>query len=1136
MRVLFFLFISIQFPCFAQSSVNSSVLKKGNFYKFSVSQKGIYKLDYHFLKAAGIPVDELNPETIKIYGNPGGMLPQLNSETRIEDLQEIAILFQGKQTKKFGPQDYLLIPANGPDRQVYDIEKGVFRVENNLYSRKNFFFLTYGGNKGKRVLKQEKMEAEELPVIAYYNDYLYHEINEINLLSSGREWFGEKFSEEAGKEKIFVWKIPGINRDKPLKIGTEVLSRASISTDFRLSANGTDIGTITLQEVPKTTYGNKAVLKSAEFEIKPTEIFDVENLHLKFEFLAGNDDAESHLNYFWINCERKISVEEPHVFFRSLESLNFPKVTYQIENVGSKARIWDITNPQEIKEIPFDIKLGKGEFADFSDTIKEYAVFYDSDLTSPKFEGRVDNQNLHGLSTPDFLIITVDSLKASALKLAGHRKSHDQLETEVVVVDQIYNEFSSGRKDVTAIRDFIRMLYKRGENHTLKYVLLFGKTTFDPLGIRDSVHNQIPIYQSYNSIHAIHSFSSDDYFTFMEEEEGNWEETTSYGNKIHDMDLGIGRIPVSTKVEAANIVEKIIHYDQAVCLGGWRNKLAFVADDSDENKHQLRSDYLATEIEQVYPDFIPDRVFVDAFPQEATRTGKISPLGQEKVDYHIGNGVLIMDYIGHGAETGWTNEKILTLGQISGWNNLNNLPLMVTATCEFGRFDDWKRKSAAEEALLKKDGGAIGLLTTTRPVISNTNFDLSQAFYQVVFEKKDGEFPRLGDIFMDTKNNSISGNVNRNFALLADPSITLAIPSNKVNIHKIDHIEINHTDTLVPGKRLLVEGKIADLENKSQKRFEGRLMITIYGEKTEVTTLGDDGPKTKMTYENRQNIIYNGSSTISKGEFSFELILPQTHKKTHSKIFMSLYALDSLHNSDAMGTYQNFILGPKSNAQPGNIKDTIPPEISLYLDNELFQSGGDTGPTPILLANFNDESGINTNAGIKVLIDDNESEALDLSRYYQSEVNDFTTGALAYQLQPMDLGLHSLTLVASDNFNNETNVEIFFNVVDGIISILENLIVHPNPSHDSVNFSFPVSELQEDFRVSVKIMDAEGILVKEIMGNYSRESADIQSIRWDGLDNYGNRFASGTYFYEIYIDYQESGRNDISKGKFILLN
>ncbi len=1089
------------------------------------------------MKSSGVPIDDINPESIKIYGNPGGMLPQLNSIPRIHDLQEISIFIKGDNSKKFSSQDYILIHINGPDKMVYDEQKGIIRLENNLYSRKNFIFLTYGGSNGKRVLNSEKIEEGNFPTIQYFNDFLYHEINEINLLNSGREWFGEKFSEEGGKEKIFLWKVPGINKNRPIIVGTEILSRASIDTKLKISANGTSLGEIDLPTVPKTTYGNKATLKNDDFEIIPSEIFDAENLNIKFEFQYINDDAEAHLNYFWANCERQLKITDKPIFFRSLESINFPEVTYQIENIGQSARIWNISNPKEIKAIPFSIKLGKGYFSAISDTLKEYIVFYDNQLVQPQFEGKVINQNLHGLTTPEFLIITVDSLMNQAIRLAEHRKKNDNLEAQVVDISQIYNEFSSGRKDVTAIRDFIRMLYKKGKSgDVLKYVLLFGETTYDNIGIIDSTQNLIPIYQSKNSIHAIHSFSSDDYFTFMDDQEGNWEENTSYNNFIHKMDLGIGRIPVNNKQEAQNIVDKIIHYDTAPSLGNWRHKLAFVADDGDQNQHQLRSDYLATEVEQFYPDFIPDRVFVDAFPQEATRTGKVSPLGKEKIDFHINNGVLIMDYIGHGAETGWTNEKILTLGQISGWENINNLPLLVTATCEFGRFDDWRRKSAAEEALLKKDGGAIGLLTTTRPVISNTNFDLSRAFYKVVFEEKNTGTSRLGDIFRDTKNNSISGNLNRNFALLADPCLKLAIPENRVVINKIDNIETTLNDTIPPGKLIKVEGQINGINHKRLKHFEGQLMVSIYGEKTKITTLGDDGPNTKMSFENRQNIIYNGSSSVSKGEFSFELILPQDFKNPFSNLFISLYASDSIHNSDGMGNYQNFVLGHKSNSQPGVLKDTIPPEINLFLDNDLFQSGGDTGPTPTLIANFKDESGINTNTGIKVLIDDNENKAFDLSRFYESEVNDFTKGTLSYQLPQMDLGLHSLSLVASDNFNNETIVEIFFNVMDGIISILENLIVHPNPSHDSVNFTFPVSELQEDFKVMVKIMDAEGILVKEIMGNYSMDTETIQSVQWDGFDNYGNRFASGTYFYEIYIDYLQSGRNDISKGKFILLN
>ena len=127
----------------------------------------------------------------------------------------------------------------------------------------------------------------------------------------------------------------------------------------------------------------------------------------------------------------------------------------------------------------------------------------------------------------------------------------------------------------------------------------------------------------------------------------------------------------------------------------------------------------------------------------------------------------------------------MELNQIQSWDNISNLPLFMTATCKFSYFDNPEQTSAGEYLLLNPNGGAIALLSTTRLVYSAPNYNLNTKFIKTVFEKENGEFPRLGDIFKKTKVLSGTSANNRNFTLLGDPALRLAYPKYDVETTSI---------------------------------------------------------------------------------------------------------------------------------------------------------------------------------------------------------------------------------------------------------------------------------------------------------------------------------------------------------------
>src|SRR6202008_673929 len=123
----------------------------------------------------------------------------------------------------------------------------------------------------------------------------------------------------------------------------------------------------------------------------------------------------------------------------------------------------------------------------------------------------VSNQNLRGLGSVTMIVVTNPEFRSEAERLASHRQSHNGWSSVVVTPEEIYNEFSSGRQDVSAIRDFVKLVYDKNPN-TLKAVLIVGKGSYDYKDRMPNNTNFVPTYESRNSLAPLETYSSDDYF------------------------------------------------------------------------------------------------------------------------------------------------------------------------------------------------------------------------------------------------------------------------------------------------------------------------------------------------------------------------------------------------------------------------------------------------------------------------------------------------------------------------------------------------------------------------------------------------------------------------------------------------
>ena len=1111
------------------SGTGNSVLATGDWYKIPVFRTGIHKIDYQYLRNAGVNMTGFNPKNLKLYGNGGGLLPQSNSKDRLDDLLENAIFISGEEDGVFNSGDYILF--YGQDADHYKLlEDGTLEYEKNYCSDTSYYFLTISQSPGLRMAALEDLGSNH-PKITGYDDYLVYEKEEHNIINSGRMWFGERFDFTTTYDLSFDFTglVPGTE----FSVRSSVMGQTYAEASLNLFVNTKPLGQQPIYSIAEGTYLVKGSLQTETFTLNSTEIPAADKLTIRLTFnKAGSGASRAFLDNLTLRGKRALKTYGNQTRFRSLECTQHAIATYVVEGASSVFQVWDVTDPLKPAKQKVAHSGSSVSFGALSSGLREYIAFNDAGFFVPEKALKIQTQNLHAIGSVDLLIISHPTFMSEARRLADLRTSHDGLSVAVVTTDEVYNEFSSGKQDVSAIRDFIKYVYDQGTNgHKLQNVLLFGKGSFDYKDRIERNTNFVPVYSSRNSLHPINSYSSDDYYGFMDENEGEWPESS---NGDYMMDVGIGRLPVKTQEEAKIVVDKLINYATGKeTLGQWRNELFFIADDGDGNLHQRDAERLATLVDTTHRQFNVNKIYVDAFPQIMTSIGESAPEVNAQIDRSIHKGGLIFNFTGHGSSTRWTSETILNISSASEFKNKNRLPLFVTATCEFGRHDNPRAISGAEYLLLNPVGGAVGLLTTSRPVYSSTNFILNRAFYNNVFEKVDGQYQSIGEVFRKTKNQSLNGSVNRNFSLLADPSMTLASAKDEIRIIA-DENAYQPGDTLKALEKVKLRGEILKTGETVNSAFNGQLMATVFDKPTKIETLGYEDPK--MTFEVRDNILFKGEVSVKNGEFEIEFVVPKNIIYEFDKGKISTYAFDESTNLDAAGANIDFVVGGESD---NFVPDNEPPQIFLFINDSSFVEGGITGPDILLVAKLTDESGISTSfspegKNLTAILDD--SLEVNVNNYYAATTDTYKTGWVTYPFKELSMGTHKIRLQAWDVHNNFNEAEITFVVVEGKEIRIEKLMNYPNPFRDYTTFTFEHNRAGDDLDVMIEVYSITGNLINKINYQVENSPARVADIVWDSQQQNGGTLPGGVYIFRLGVRSLSDGSKNLANHKFVIIN
>ena len=1117
-------------------SIENSILKTDTWFKFKIPSEGIYNLTYEELVDYGVITSPIPSSSIGIFSNSAEMLPFIIGEERMNDLLEFPTKLK-IEGETFGPGNAISFYCGANGKTKYNESEGIWKNEVNLYSDTNFVFLRLNGSSRKNLSFSGELTPEN--EIWDYTRIIHHEKEWLSFIKSGKLWVGEPF--ENG-ELSFKYSY---NKPKELPISLRLrysVCARSVTADnniFSVSINSDTVSQAIINPVSGPFYSDYV-----KFGTKTADLFFVTNedsYDLKFEYHIPENQL-AWLDQFSINSNERIVALDSQFVFKILEENNLNN-EINVLCEAAALELWDITDIGNSFEIPITKNDSGFTFTSFLDTVRNYILIQNDAYLKPIFSGSINNQNLHAASPSNYVIITTKDFENQAKEIVSLHEKEDQLSGNVYFVDEIYNEFSSGRPEVSAIRDFLKTLYDKGKDteDSLRFVLLFGDGSYDPKNRISTNNNLIPTFQSDESNNQTNSYVSDDFFGLMDSLEGEY--------KNEDLlDLGIGRLPINNVNQANSCVEKIKNYYDIypetsglneykqkllTSKGSWKNNIVFVADDGDGNIHMQQGRALSKRVDTIIPNLNQKKVFLDSYEQINTSIGVRSPGANSKMNQLLAEGALIVNFNGHGGELGWMDERVYMIEDIKEMENKNKLPLFVTATCEFSRFDSPGHFSAGELLSTKEDAGAIALFTTVRLVFAGPNFRLNEAFYQVLQASIKNNELALGDLFKKTK--LVTNNKNdRNFTLLGDPALRLSIPYYNTLMDSLT-LYSEASDTINSLSSPVIHGSIVNPDNSIAENYDGWVEIILFDKSRDLTTLGSDDSPSTMEYKAQEDLLFKGKATVKKGKFSAQIYVPKDARKDFDCARLSFYAVDSALG-DAAGNDETFILG---GIDENAAIDNRGPEIEVFLDDTTFMFGDNVTPTPIFIAHLTDSSGINIipndiGRDIDLIIDERSDMNFKLNNYYVPSEQTFKKGEVIFPIDELTEGRHSLEFKVFDNQNNASKAYTEFIVENNPELALKHVLNYPNPFTTNTGFYFEHNQTSDELDVLIEIFTISGKIVKTLNGTFNTTNQRVGPITWNGLDEYGDRIGRGVYVYKVSVR-SSNGDTEEAISKLVLL-
>lgn len=1100
----------------AEKITVNSVLANGRWFRFEAPVEGIYKITYAMLASYGINASTVDPRTIKIYNNGGKMLPETVMLEVPTDLVENAITVVGEEDGVFNQNDYILFYGRGTSFWEYDTTLNKIVRRHNVYSKENYYWITSGGSQGKRIQNLPSLTGAADVVQTTTNGYSFLEEDKVNFVQSGRFYFGDEFNQTT-KSRTYMNSL------------TDRVDGTPVNYKFRFINNHTDFQLLTIEESGTSIFSsqlngtrNIADPYSSYNTGVPTEtnilysgnLVDNRSV-LKFTFNANTLLSRGHLDFFEIQYQRHLSGNTGNLIFFPIDTS--AAIHYKLSGfVNSNFSVFDISDYANVKSISDPIVWSGGDFefiaTNNSFLPAKYIGVHSNNFLTPGNPAEISNSNLHGINPgARFVIITHKNFLAEANRFKDYREneSPNRFSTIVVDIEEVYNEFSGGSKDVSAVRNFLKYAYQNWAISP-EYVLLFGDGDYDYRNIEGANKNFVLTYQnsfenpfSYRNLHHLSTYTTDDYFALIN------------GNDPK-VDLAIGRLNIQSSAEANDIINKIITYETSNDRGNWRNLISLVADDRytssglEQDLHTAPSENIASGIIPKY--FNLKKIYSSAYPDQITSAGRRKPEVNKAIIDAINEGTVLLNYFGHGSPSLWAHEVIfdknVTISQLTN----DKFFFLTAATCDFGYYDIPDFQSATEQLVLKRNSGSIGAISSSRLVFAGDNTQLMYILFNRVFNLSRDTLNYLipiGRANFLTKEERFSVN-DRKYHLFGDPTLRLQIPRYEGKIDLINGSEPTIDVQIKALSRGNIEGEIIKPDSTLWSDFNGEGILTIFDSQRGVRI-----PTITYDINIPGGVIFRGRISINNGRFSSDFIVPKDISYENKKGKVLIY----FYNDDVDGIiYTDKVIIGGTDSTISN--DGQGPKIAIHFDDESNNNGNLITPNSLLIVKLTDETGLNTTGtgiGHKIegILNDDESHPIDFTNYFTGDLDaGGRSGEINYRFSGLENGEYKLLVKAWDVFNNFTSETAYFSVVTGDDLVIRDIYNYPNPFSSNTSFTFQ-HNFNSSLDLKIRIYTVAGRLIREI----EKHNINDRFVRvdWDGRDRDGDLISNGTYLYKLVI-------------------
>ncbi len=1103
----------------------NGVLSTGKWWKFEAPDEGIYKITKAQLLKLSSEFGNVDPRTIKIYNNGGKVLPENILTARPGDLQENAIYIEGESDGKLDDADYILFYGRGIHFWEYDVKTKQMVRYYHPYSKVNYYWITYGGNNGKRMNIVKSVNASADNVQTTTQAYFSWEEDKSKLMPSGRYYMGDEMTESM-KTRIYRNYLYNIIPGSTITYKFNVVNRAELTSGLKIYESGNLLKSFSLGGLGIGQLDEAQTYRGLNFNFESTFSGSLTNeqSELKFIYEPNSSPSISYINFFEIYYNKNLKAANGELLFycnrkngvTEYKLNDFPSSDIKIFNISDYANVNLISTDQ--------INGGECTFrAVQTDSVAtKYLALVASQFKEPKNFTTVDNSNIRGITEGvKYIIISPKDFlsQAETYKSFKENSSRTKLSSIVINIENIYNEFSGGLIDVCGIRDFIKYCY---DNWSVRpeYVLFFGDGDYDYKNIEGKSQNFIIPYESSDSYHNIYSYCSDDFYAYID-------------GTDNIVDISIGRLPVLSASEAEEMVKKIIRYETESEYGLWKNLITLVADDgpqaagkTDGNMHTDQSEYISKNV--ILKSFDQAKIYLATYPTVQTAIGRRKPDVNKAIVKAVNDGTLILNWIGHGNPEVWAHEYVFEKSVSIPLMTNDKYFFLTAATCDFGRFDVPGTQSSTELMLLKPDGGSIGTFTSARTVYAGDNAALNNKFYSYLMQKDSlNQVSLLGKVYMLTKMEKFDTN-SRKFHLFGDPTLRLLVPDKPLTIDSINGKPLTSSVQLAALSKVKIDGTIRDTKGNTVNSSDGEVIVSVFDSERSIEL-------TEMNYTMvmQGGVIFKGRSSVENGKFSTEFTVPKdiTYENKAGKIV--IYYSNS--SNDGVGYTTNITVNGTDSTTHSEKNG---PEINIALDNPEDADGYLVNPDFTMYVKLNDETGLNTTGNgightLEGILNNNETEPIDLTNYFIGDLNaGGKSGNVIYKFNGLDYGEYNIQVKAWDVFNNYTSDEKNFIVVNGSDLLLRDVVNYPNPFSNNTMFTFQ-HNLTQAINVRIKIYTVAGRLIKELED--SNISDKFVKVNWDGKDADGNSLANGVYLYKLIVKTLDEKFNKEFLGKLAIV-